>query len=112
MDDRRFLAPKVRWVPALRIEFSEPTRPPGTLTPGKIDPCTGHHVEHRIDDAPRGVAADGPEQRRPSSVLTATAQNAGSKSEGQDHNQSRDDLSQTLARLEIAQRRHDRFFPL
>src|SRR6266550_2204046 len=58
---------------------------------------TGHHVQHGIDDAPRGVAPDGPEQRRPGSLLPAAAQNAGGQREAQDHDQSRDDLSQTLS---------------
>ena len=60
---------------------------------------TGHHVEHRIDDAPRGIAADGSEQRRAGSVRTAAAQNAGGQGEAQHHDQPRNDLGQALARL-------------
>ena len=42
------------------------------------------------------------------SFLTAAAHHAGSQSEGQHHDQTRNDLGQALAWLEIAQKRHGR----
>src|SRR5262249_19735931 len=64
-------------------------------------------VEHGVDDAPREIAADGPEQRRACRVLTAAGHDAGGQREGQHHDQSGDGFGQAFVRREISGR-HDR----